>query len=192
MADFGNRDINAASDRLPFEGAPTFSMKNRLKRALFRVIWSLLAAWTPPPLFKWRNMILRAFGARIHPTARIYSSVRIWLPENLVIGAQSGIGPRATIYNMAPITIGERVVISQGSHLCAGTHDFRDRKFQLFAKPIRVEDGVWIAAEAFVGPGVTLGRDCVLGARAVATKDLEENRVYAGNPAVPRGHRYEA
>jgi putative colanic acid biosynthesis acetyltransferase WcaF len=41
----------------------------------------------------------------------------------------------------------------------------------------------WIAAEAFVGPGVTVGDGAVLGARGCAFKDLDSWTVYAGNPA---------
>ena len=45
--------------------------------------------------------------------------------------------------------------------------------------------GSWVAAEAFVGPGVTMGEGAVLGARAVAFSDLAPWTVYVGNPAKP-------
>lgn len=190
MNDFGNRDILDANGRDPFVGNATFSLRNRITRAMFGAVWFVLARWTPAPMDQWRILILRIFGAQVHEKARIYSSVRIWLPSNLTVGAYSAIGPGSIVYNMAPVAIGARVVISQGAHVCAGTHAYRDRKFQLIALPISIDDGAWIATEAFVGPGVSVGRDAVLGARAVATRSLDENTVYVGNPAKPLGKRY--
>ncbi len=192
MDDFGNKDILSASTHDMFSGAPSFSLANRITRATFQVAWLVLARWTPPPMAQWRNTILRMFGAKVHPKARVYASARIWLPRNLIIGAHSIVGPRATVYNMAPIVIGNRVVVSQGAHLCAGTHAFRERAFQLVARPIHLGDGAWIAAEAFIGPGVHVGQDAVLGARAVAMRNLAANTVYAGNPARSLGPRYNA
>lgn len=73
--------------------------------------------------------------------------------------------------------------MSQGVHLCAGTHDIDDENFQLYAEPITVAAHAWLAAEAFVGPGVTVGEGAVLGARGVAFTDLLPWTVYVGNPA---------
>lgn len=85
---------------------------------------------------------------------------------------------------MDRITIGERAVISQGAHLCGGTHDIADPDFQLVTKPIVIGAGAWVAADAFIGPGVTIGEGAVIGARAVMFKDAEPFGVYTGNPAV--------
>lgn len=176
-------DIHNATEQSPFEGASTHSLSNRLKRVLFGAVWFFLARFTPPPFHKWRIFLLRLFGAQVPYSAHVYSSVRIWLPSNLKMADQSSIGPRSNIYCMALISIGERAVISQGSHLCAGTHDFNDPSFQLFTRPILIEAHAWVCAEAFVGPGVTVGEGAVLGARAVAMASLEPWSVYAGNPA---------
>lgn len=190
MTDFGNSDILDAKAGNIFDGGPSFSLKNRIIRAIFGATWMALARWTPPPMFKWRIFILRLFGAKIHKTARIYASSRIWLPSNLTVGQSAVIGPRTIIYNMAEIKLGARAIVSQGTHLCAGTHIYRERNFQLIAKPIFIDEGAWIATEAFIGPGVTVGKDAVLGARAVAMRSLNANTVYAGNPAQPLGVRY--
>lgn len=87
------------------------------------------------------------------------------------------------IYNMAEITIRKRAIVSQGSHLCAGTHDYRDKNFQLYALPITIEAEVWLCTECFIGPGVIVGEGTVIGARAVVTKNTEKWMVYTGNPA---------
>lgn len=181
-----NEPYNSSS--IPLEaksgpGGPSFTMQNRLERAAFQCVWRLLASWTPPQFHAWRCSLLRLFGARIGHGVRLYSSTRIWHPANLVIGDFSTIGPRVNIYNQGEIAIGTLAVVSQGSHLCASTHRVNDRKFQLVLKPISIGDETWIAADAFVGPGVKVGHGAVLGARGAAFKDLEAWSVYGGNPA---------
>jgi len=169
-------------------GGASFTLANRLYRAAFAIAWTLLARWTLPQWHGWRRLLLRAFGARIGHAA-IYPSVEIWSPTNLVVGYGACIGPRAKIYAMARITIEPHALISQGAHLCAGSHDIDDPNFQLLAAPIRVGERAWIAAEAFVGPGVTVGAGAVLGARGCAFADLAPWTVYIGNPARPSKSR---
>lgn len=147
--------------------------------------WALLASWTPPQARSWRRVLMRLFGARIAPTANIYSSARIWSPANLVVEDYACIGPRVTVNSMAQITFERYALASQGAHLFPGTHDIEDERFQLKAHPIVVKYRAWVAAEAFVGPGVTLGDGAVLGARACAFGDLDPWMVYVGNPARP-------
>ena len=166
-----------------FSGQSPFSFNHRLFRAIWAVVWLVGAAWTPAPLHKWRILLLRLFGAKVSLSARVYGSARIWYPPNLKVGKQSCLGPAVVCYCMGPIRIGDRVVISQRAHLCGGTHDVSDPQFQLVTHPITIEDFAWIAAEAFVGPGVTVAEGAVLGARGVTTKDLASWSIYAGNPA---------
>jgi putative colanic acid biosynthesis acetyltransferase WcaF len=165
------------------EGGASFSLANRIYRLTWMMTWALLASWTPPPLHRWRAFLLRLFGARVAPGVHVYGSARIWSPANLTLGRRAGVGPRAILYSMGPITIDEYVVISQGAHICAGTHDVGDAHFQLQARPIHIGTRAWIAAEAFVGPGVTVGAGAVLGARACAMRDLDPWTIYSGNPA---------
>lgn len=166
-----------------WEGGASFSRANRLYRLSWAATWLLLAAWTPPPMRAWRRWLLRRFGARIAPTANVYGSARIWSPANLVMDDHAAIGPRAIVYSMGMVTIGRYAVISQGAHLCAGTHDIEDSAFQLRARPITIGARAWIAAEAFVGPGVSIGEGAVLGARACAMRDIAPWAICAGNPA---------
>ena len=167
----------------PLEGGPSFTLGNRLFRLVWRASWLLLAAWTPPPLSRWRRAVLRAFGADLAPTANVRASARVWNPRNLAMGPYALLGPGVECYNIAPVRLGARTVVSQGAHLCTGSHDLRDRDFQLVARRIVLEDQVWIAAGAFVGPGVVAGQGAVLGAHAVAFTALASWTVYRGNPA---------
>lgn len=174
--------LDAAAYR-PSDGGPSFGLGHRLYRAAWAVAWLLLARWTPPVFNPWRRTLLRLFGARIAASARIHASARIWYPANLEMADQACLGPRVDCYSMARITLGRYALASQGAHLCAGTHDIDDPHFQLRALPIAIGERAWVAAEAFVGPGVTIGDGAVLGARAVAFSDLQPWTVYIGNPA---------
>ena len=177
------RDSQPLDARAAGAGGPSFSRRNRMARALFGLVWALAARPTPPPLHGWRCWLLRRFGARIGRGVRLYASTIIWHPANLAIGDGATVGPRVRLYNQGRISIGARATISQDAHLCASTHDVSDRRFQLLLRPITVEDHAWIAADAFVGPGVTVGEGAVLGARAAAFRDLERWTIYSGNPA---------
>jgi putative colanic acid biosynthesis acetyltransferase WcaF len=165
--------------------APSFSLANKLSRVAWGLSWLLLARWTPPPLHRWRCLLLRLWGAEVGRDVRVYGSVRIWHPAKLAIGPGSVLGPRVRCYNQGRITIGAAVVVSQDASLCASTHDVTDPRFPLLLRPIRIGDHAWIAAEAFVGPGVQIGTGAVLGARGVAMRDLAAWTVFSGNPAQP-------
>ncbi|RDJ10386.1 DapH/DapD/GlmU-related protein [Rhizobium grahamii] len=164
-------------------GGPSFSLQHRMLRAAWAVAWTLLAAWTPAPLHQWRAMLLRMFGAQLGANARVHASARIWYPPNLVMEENTLVGPRVTCYAMAPIRICRNAVISQGAHLCAGSHVVDDPYFQLEAHPITIGANAWVAAEAFVGPGVILEEGSVLGARGVAFSNIPAWTIFAGNPA---------
>jgi putative colanic acid biosynthesis acetyltransferase WcaF len=82
------------------------------------------------------------------------------------------------------VTIGNRVSISQYAHICAGTHDYLQEDMPLMRPPITIEDDVWIAADSFVGPNVTVGEGAILGARGVAMTNLDPWMIYSGNPAI--------
>ncbi len=164
---------------------PSFSLQNRIVRALWNCIYVLLFRFSPRPLHAWRDFLLRIFGARLGAKSHIYPKAIIWAPWNLVCGDQVGVADGAIIYNQALIRIGKRAVISQGAHLCSGTHDYTAPNFPLIARPITIGDEAWIAAEAFIHPGVTIGDGAVIGARAVVTKDMPAWMICAGHPCAP-------
>ncbi len=166
------------------ENKVSFSLYNRLYRLLWNFCYVFLFKYSPVYFFKWRVFILKIFGAHINWNSRVYPNARIWSPQNLSMKEFATIGPRATIYNQGTITINEHCIISQDATLCASTHDYRKKSHPLILKPITIEAQVWICAEAFVGPGVSVGRGTILGARAVAKKTLEEWSIYDGNPCM--------
>ena len=145
--------------------------------------WLLFRPFGSTLFQKWRNIILRLFGAKLAKTTVTYNSAKIWAPWNLEMGDYSCLGPYVDCYNQGKITIGANTVISQKVYLCASSHDITDSKHSLILKPIEIKDQVWIAADAFIGPGVTIGEGAVVGARASVFKDVEPWTVVGGNPA---------
>lgn len=171
-------------DNDPYTQA-SFSLQNRLARGLWGVVWLLLFRPSLRPMHAWRAWLLRCFGARLGEHVHIDASVRIWAPWQLNVGNRVGVGRGANLYNMGLLTIADGAVVSQGAHLCGGTHDIDSANFQLVAKPIEIGRYAWVCADAFVGPGVSLAEGCVLAARGVAVRSIrDEWTVWAGNPAV--------
>lgn len=176
--------LNASESR-PLEGGASFSLGNRLLRVCWGLAWLLLCRFTPPPLHRWRRFVLKGFGAQVAPGARVHASAQIWLPSNLTLGPDALIGPRARLYNQGHITVGAGTVVSQGAYVCASTHDVADPHFQLLLRPVVLGRNCWVAADAFVGPGVTMADGAVLAARGALFVDTEPDTIYRGNPAEP-------
>lgn len=159
-----------------------YTRREQAGRILWALAWPLFAL-SPRPFWGWRRFMLRLFGAQIGLDVHIYPSVRIIIPWNLDIGDQVAVGGRAILYSLGKIQLGKRVTISQGAHLCAGSHDWRKPDRPLTKPPIFIEDDVWVCADAFVGPGVTVGKGAILGARTVVMKTVFEGNLVVGNPA---------
>jgi putative colanic acid biosynthesis acetyltransferase WcaF len=138
---------------------------------------------TPTPLFAWRRMLLRVFGARIGAGAHPYPSVRVWAPWNLAMGEASCLADGVDCYSVDRIVIGRNAIVSQYVFLCTASHDFRQSGFPLITAPITIAEHAWVAADAFIGPGVTIGPRAVVGARAVVMRNVEPGTIVAGNPA---------
>lgn len=157
------------------------------KELFLRVLWGfgkVAFRLIPRPCFGLRRAILRGFGAKVGSNVNIYPSALIYYPWNLEIGDDSSIGEWALVYNLGRVTIGERTTISQRVHLCAGTHDYNDPTMRLMKPPITIGDEVWVCADAFVGPNVQIADRCIIGARAVVMKSINDSAIVAGNPAV--------
>ena len=112
-----------------------------------------------------------------------YPNVKIWAPWNLVMEEGSCLGPAVECYNVVPVYLGVGVTVSQRSFLCTASHNFDMPSFPLIGGEIIIEQGAWVAAEAFVGPGVTVRERSIVLARAVVVSDTQTNTVVGGNPA---------
>ena len=170
--------------------SPSFTFSNRIRRQVWNWVWMFFFRPSPRSLHAWRSFLLKLFGAKLGKGVHIYPGAKIWAPWNIDIGDYSGIADGVTLYSMDTIKIGKYSVISQGSHLCAGSHDYNSPNFQLYAKPITLGNNVWICAEAFISLGVNIPDGVVVGARSLVTKSiLEPWTVCAGNPAKRIGQR---
>lgn len=129
-----------------------------------------------------RNSLLRLFGAEISKEALVYSTADVFAPWNLKMG-RACIGPHVSVYNKDMIEVGDNSVVSQGTYLCSAGHGIESLMLPLKTAPIVIGNNVWVAADAFIAPGITIGEGAVVGARAVVVKDVEPWTVVGGNPA---------
>ncbi|MDD5071037.1 MAG: putative colanic acid biosynthesis acetyltransferase [Candidatus Omnitrophica bacterium] len=162
---------------------PSFSFKNRSARFFWNIVWLIFFRFTPRFFYLWRSILLSFFGARIGKKCRISPGVRIWAPWNLRLGNAVVLSADVFIYNQARVVVGDGAVVSYGTQICTGSHNYRKKSFPLITRPIRIESRVWVCAQVFILGGVTIGEGAVVGARSVVTSDLSPWQVYAGNPA---------
>lgn len=160
------------------------SIKNKLARLIWGVVWLFLFRPFGTTIFNgWRIFLLRTFGAKIGKGCKINASVKFWAPWNLEMGDFVAFGFGSSCYNPGDIIIGNKVAISQGVHLCSASHDITKKENPLIVAPIIIKDRVWVAADAFLGMGVTINEWAVVGAKAAVFKNVEAWDVVGGNPA---------
>jgi putative colanic acid biosynthesis acetyltransferase WcaF len=142
-------------------------------------------------MYGWRRFLLRLFGAKVGKSVLVRPTARVTYPWKVSIGDHCWVGDDVVLYSLGKIVIGSDVVVSQRSYLCAATHDYRKTTFDILDAPIHVEDEAWLAADVFVGPGVTIQRGAVVGARSSVFSDLPVGMICFGTPAKPVSPRFE-
>ena len=155
------------------------------KELLWRMIQQSLFNLEWIKMYKFKSSILKIFGSKVASDVVFKPKAKITFPWKFSIGKNSWIGEEVWLLNLEQITIGSDVCISQRTFLCTGSHDWSKSTFDLITKPITIEDGVWICANVFVGPGVTIGKNTVVKVGSVVTHDLPPNMICAGNPCCP-------
>lgn len=164
-----------------------------IRRELWALVQATLFRWSPRPCHGFRARLLRWFGANIPQPSEvvIFPTSRVVFPWRLTLEPRAMVGPRVQLYNLGAITLRRGANVSQNCHLCAGTHDYTRWSMPLVTKPIVIGENAWLGADVFVGPGVSVGELCVVGARSVVVKDLPARQVCAGNPCRPLKARPE-
>lgn len=166
-----------------------YSLANRMMRATWGLVYILFFRASPRPLHGWRRFLLRSFGANLGRGAKVFSSAKVFAPWNLTMGEFSTIAPDVDCYCAGKVIIGSHTTISQYSYLCGASHDHRRSNIPLFTAPITIGSQVWVCADVFVGPGVSIGDGTVVGARSSVFSNLPEWTVCTGSPAAPKRPR---
>ena len=173
------QDLSRFKQPAEFRGRPAWFVQ------LWWLVQSLLFHTSPQMFYGWRRFLLRLFGAQIGKNVLIRPSVSVTYPWKLTIGDYSWIGDEVVLYSLSAICIGSHSVISQRSYLCAGSHDHARPTFDLLPGPVTLGDQVWIAADVYIAPGVTIAKGCLVGARSSVFGDLPAGMICYGSPAQP-------
>ena len=161
-----------------------YSKKIMFQRVIWNILWNLTIRPFPRLIVRrWEIMVLRCLGAKIGKRCNIYPSARILIPSNLIMEDESTLGNNTYLQNSALIHLKKRSLISQGSYLCAGSHDYTRKDFPNVRKPIVIGEDAWVTANCYIGLGVTIGEGAMVGATASVFKDVEPWTVVGGNPA---------
>ena len=171
LAEFKNSEFNRGASSLKE------FLWRLLQQSLFNIEWITM--------YKFKCIILQRFGAKVAAGVVIKPKAKITFPWKVLIGENSWIGEETWLLSLEQITIGSNVCISQRTFLCTGSHNWSAPTFNLITKPIIIEDGVWICANVFVGPGVTIGENSVVKVGSVVTHNLPPDMICAGNPCRP-------
>lgn len=159
-------------------------LQNKIIRLLWEIFRLIFFCPFSGPFFReWRIIMLRLWGAKIGKKSTVKSSVKVFQPWKLELGDYTVIDSNTRVYNVDKIHIGTKSVVSQNSFLCTASHDYTKWENPLITAPIIIGNRCWVAADAFVGMGVTVGEGAIVGARACVFKSVPPWTVVGGNPA---------
>jgi putative colanic acid biosynthesis acetyltransferase WcaF len=130
-----------------------------------------------------RVAMLRAFGAKIGKGVVVRAGVNVTFPWRLKVGDFVWFGEEVVVLSLAEVSIESHVCLSQRAFLCTGSHNFRAPKFDLVTKPITIRGSSWVAAQAFIAPGVEIGEGTMVAAGSVVLKSVPPRSFVQGNPA---------
>jgi len=160
-----------------------------IRALLWRLIGQHLFRASFHNWYRLRQIILWAFGADIHPQAKIRRTARIDCPWNLTMGELTALGDYAMIKARAPVKVGSGCTISQYTKILTEACDPLDTGYPIYTAPVVIGDNAWLAADTVVMPGVKVAEGVVVGARALVDRSLPEWKICAGEPALPRRER---
>ncbi|MDF4221141.1 WcaF family extracellular polysaccharide biosynthesis acetyltransferase [Maribacter sp. M208] len=166
-----------------FKMPVSFRGRSKYIVQLWWIINATLFSWSPQFLFGWRRFLLRIFGAEIGKNVLIRSSVKITYPWKLKIGDYSWIGDDCVIYNLDKITIGSNVALAHKVYLNTGGHEYDKPTFDIFSKPVVIEDECWLTNDVYIAPGVKIGKGAIIAARSTVLKDVKQGTINAGTPS---------
>lgn len=138
-----------------------------------------------PSMIEERNELLKSLFGSVKGNFFIEPPFRCDYGCNIEIGENFYANYNLVILDCAKVTIGDNVLIGPNVGIYTAGHplhfELRNEEWE-FACPITIEDNVWIGGNVVLNPGVTVGRNSVVGSGSVVTKDIPANVVAAGNP----------
>ena len=176
-------NIAASAEENPYHRA-SFSLKHRMLRQVWQIVYLLFYRPSPRPMHAWRSLLLRLFGAKMGPGCHFYPSGKVWAPWNLICEDCCTLADHAEIYNPSLIYLESHCIVSQQAYICGATHDYQHPDFPMISYQMRLGSYSWICARASVSPGINVGAGAVLGLGSVANEDMAPWTVYVGIPAV--------
>ena len=106
--------------------------------------------------------------------------------KNIFLGSNVTINFNVTILDIRKVTIGDHTMIGPGTLITSVGHPLSPkgrREYEAYAKPVTIENDVWIGGNVVILPGITIGKGSVIGAGSVVTKDIPPFSVAVGSPA---------
>jgi putative colanic acid biosynthesis acetyltransferase WcaF len=178
-------EMKRYQDLSQFRMPAKFRGRSPVTVQMWWILQATLFRWSPQALYFWRNFLLRLFGAKLGKSVQFRPTVRVTYPWKLRVGNNVWIGDDCVFYNLGEIIVGSNVAIAHDVYFCTGLHDYTKVDFPIEQKPIHIEDEVWLPNDIFIGPGVTIGRGTIVGARSTVLRDLPPGMICYGYPAKP-------
>lgn len=163
----------------------SFRGRSKVTVQLWWIVQSTLFSLSPQVFYGWRRFLLNSFGAKIGKGTRIRSTTKITYPWKVEIGSNTWIGDDCVLYSLGEIKIGSNVAVAHKVYFNTGGHDYEKITFDIFSKPLVVEDECWITNDVYIAPGVTIGKGTIIGARSTVLKSMPAGKICVGSPAKP-------
>ncbi len=161
------------------------------ERVIWNILWNILIRPFPRRMaLRWERPILRMLGAKIHPTAHIYSSTKIWCPCNLIMEENSILGDHVEVFNVSTVHLKTNACVSQYTSIYPGSRSTSNESFKKITSPIIIGENAWVGSHCFIGYGSSIGREAVIGAGSVIRNIIPPYSMVIGNPAKVVGFRY--
>ncbi len=153
-------------------------------------IWQLVSGlimWIPFYCIRhsWLKIFLKSFGRH----NAVKRNIKVLLPSRVSIGDNNNINPHVLLDGRGGLTIGNNVDIARDVYIWTAQHDYNSPSYEGVAKPVVIEDYVWLASRVTILPGVTVHKGAVVACGAVVTKDVPSMAIVAGVPARIIGER---
>lgn len=166
----------------------SYLIKNRERPPLFSRRW--ITVWVKRAInmsglidVLTRKYYFQAKGSKVG-VLTVLGKIEVNGPmRNISIGERSFVSKGVHLAPHGEIIIGNRVVINTSAQVLTASHRTDSSKWPSFSQKVIINDYAWIANNAIVLPGVTIGRGAVVGAGAVVSKDVAPYSIVVGNPA---------